>query len=242
MIPNLNILDTEMRRISPKLLLFDIDGTLLSTHGIPRQAMSTVLKRRFSEFNYDTGFNFSGRTDWEIVEHLLRFDDRPCDDELVHRILDDFGAELEIVLQNGRHPLIYPGVRPLLDKLYESERFYLGLVTGNIAKGARIKLTKAGLDHFFAIGGFGDDSNNRNDLPPLAITRAEKQFGCSFERKNIWVIGDSPRDIGCARHNDLKALAVSTGWTSYEDLHASDPDHLVRDFTAVDEIIGVLSG
>lgn len=231
-----------MGNTTPKLLLFDIDGTLLSTHGIPRQAMSTVLKRRFSDFNYDAGFNFSGRTDWEIVEHLLRFDNRPCNGELVHQILNDFGSELEIVLQNGRHPLIYPGVLALLEKLARSDQFFLGLVTGNIAKGARIKLSKAGLDPFFAVGGFGDDSNNRNDLPPLAIARAEKQFGCSFERKHTWVIGDSPRDIGCARHNDLRALAVATGWTSYEDLQATGPDYLVRDFSTVDDIIRVLSG
>ncbi len=225
-----------------RLLLFDIDGTLLSTHGIPRQAMSTVLHHRYPDFNYDAGYNFSGRTDWEIVEHLLTYDDRPAGEDQIHAILQDFAVELEIVLQNGRLPHVFPGVKSLLDKLNRMQNVYLGLVTGNIEKGSRIKLNKAGLDYYFHVGGYGDDSKNRDDLPPLAISRAELFYNCLFEKNNVWIIGDSPFDIRCARNNGLHVLAVSTGWTDYEELSAADPDHVVRDFTQVDEIAGILTG
>ena len=232
---------TRTQQNMANLLLFDIDGTLVSTHGIPRQAMSTVLKRRFPGFVYDTGYNFSGRTDWEIVEHLLRFDKRPVDDALVHNVLEEFAAELDIVLKNGRHPLIYPGVISLLEILQQMSSVSLGLVTGNIEEGARIKLRRAGLDHFFQVGGFGNDSNNRDDLPPLAIARAEEYFNRSFERKNIWVIGDSLFDIRCAKNNDLRSLAVATGWTDYEDLKSAGPDHITRDFSDVKSIVDILT-
>jgi len=230
-----------MHRNQSRLLLFDIDGTLLSTHGIPRQAMSTVLRRRYPDFNYDSGYNFSGRTDWEIVEHLLTYDDRPAGENQIHAILRDFAVELEYVLQNGRLPLVFPGVKSLLDKLNRMEDVYLGLVTGNIEKGARIKLNKADLADFFYVGGYGDDSKNRDDLPPLAISRAELFYHCSFEKKNVWIIGDSLFDIRCARNNEIHVLAVSTGWTGYEELSAASPDHVVRDFTQVDEIVGILT-
>jgi len=230
-----------MKHHGQKLLLFDIDGTLVSTHGLPRQAMSTVLRRRFPDFNYDTGYNFSGRTDWEIVEHLMRFDRRPVAHDQIHAILQEFAAELDIVLENGRHPHIYPGVETLLTRLNGMEDVYLGLVTGNIEKGAQIKLRKAGLDHFFHVGGFGDDSNNRDDLPPLAVSRAESYYQTLFDKKNIWVIGDSLFDIRCARNNDLNSLAVATGWTSHNALQAAGPDHLVHDFSSVDDIIEILT-
>ncbi len=231
-----------MKKNGHRLLLFDIDGTLLSTHGIPRQAMSAVLKRRYPDFNYDSGYNFSGRTDWEIVEHLLRYDDRLIGQDLVHDILRDFAEELEITLQNGRHPFVYPGVQSLLDNLAQIEHVYLGLVTGNIEKGARIKLKKAGLNHFFSIGGYGDDSNNRDDLPPLAISRAEELYRQSFDKSNVWIIGDSLFDIRCARNNKLNSLAVSTGWTSYEVLKTAAPEQIVHDFSRVDEIVELLTG
>ena len=100
-----------------KLLLFDIDGTLLSTHGIPRIAMGNILNRMYENFNYDNGFNFSGRTDWEIIEHLLEFDGRKISPELVKNIMGAFAVELKKQLQNGMPPLIYVGVQELLEAL-----------------------------------------------------------------------------------------------------------------------------
>ncbi len=223
-----------------RLLLFDIDGTILSTHGIPRIAMGKVLSRRYQNFHYDENFNFSGRTDWEIIEHLLEFGGHTSSPELVKIIMQEFAVELESELQNGKPPLVYAGVRQLLESLSNLSGIYLGLVTGNIEAGAEIKLSLAKLWHHFEVGGFGDDARNRSDLPPLAISRAQSLYGVEFGEDETWVIGDSEFDIKCASDNNLRSLAVSTGWTSHDVLAKNNPDYLVEDFSDVDAIQKIL--
>jgi phosphoglycolate phosphatase-like HAD superfamily hydrolase len=222
-----------------KLLLFDIDGTLISMHGIPRKAMGRVLKRRYDDFEYDTDFNFSGRTDWEIVEHLLTHDNRTVDTDEVHTILDEFAVELEKEMENGKKPLIHPGVGTLLNELNMQEDLYLGLVTGNILKGARIKLSAAGLYHYFPVGGFGDDARLRRNLPAFAIKRAKEHYQFQLEKQDIWIIGDSIHDIDCAQANDLRCLAVCTGWTTRKELQNMDPEFLVDTFHDYRKIINL---
>ena len=223
-----------------KLLLFDIDGTLIYTHGIPRNAMKAVLTNRFSNFKYDDKFNFSGRTDWEIIEHLLNSDQREVTDNAIHEILQDFSVELEKQLKNGKKPFIYPGVKDLLKKLSNQEHIFLGLVTGNIEIGAKLKLSAAGLAHYFPIGGFGSDSKNRNDLPPIAINRAYEYYKVRIKKTDTWIIGDSIRDVFCAQINNLRCLAVSTGWTHYDELKSVNPEYLVRDLSDKEAILKIL--
>lgn len=226
--------------MTSKLCLFDIDGTLIYTHGIPRKAMKKVLTKRYANFSYDDQFNYSGRTDWEIIEHLLSFDRREVTTDIIHEILDDFSFELERQLKNGKKPFIYPGVLELLTKLSELGHIFLGLVTGNIEVGAKIKLTAAGLAHHFPIGGFGDDSKNRNDLPPIAIARAYEYYQIQLNRQDTWIIGDSIRDVFCAQKNNLRCLAVSTGWTHYDELKAVNPEYLVKDLSDTESILKIL--
>jgi phosphoglycolate phosphatase len=230
--------------VTTKLLLFDIDGTLLSTRGVPRQAMYRALVQRFGTFNYDDEFNFSGRTDWEIVEHLLAYAnvDTAVTTVLIHSILHDFVKELAKVLHNGFRPLIYPGIYELLESLACQQNVKLGLVTGNVKQGARLKLKRAGLDKYFVIGGYGDDSKNRNNLPPLAIQRANKYYSMSFNKNDIWIIGDSEYDVICAKVNQLRSLAVATGWTDYTDLKQTQPDYLLKDFSNVSKTLSILLG
>jgi phosphoglycolate phosphatase-like HAD superfamily hydrolase len=223
-----------------KLFLFDIDGTLISTHGLPRRAMRTVLNKRFDDFSYDDKFNFSGRTDWEIVEYLLHFDAKSVNQELIHDILHEFSIELEQELQNGKKPYIYAGVEVLLQKLHIAQDVYLGLVTGNIKKGAHLKLRAAGLSHYFPVGGFGDDSKYRNDLAPIAIQRAKDHYKFEIDKRNIWIIGDSVYDVICAQKNALRCLAVGTGWTQFEELEGVNPEYLVRDLSDLNKILNIL--
>jgi phosphoglycolate phosphatase len=224
-----------------RLILFDIDGTLISTHGIPRIAMGNVLHRRYNGFNYHDGFNFSGRTDWEIIEHLLCFDSRQVKPAIVQEIMSEFVTELEFELNHGKKPHIFPGVIDLLNQLDQMDHVFLGLVTGNISKGAYIKLTAADLLDYFPVGGYGDDARYRSELPPIAISRAEKYFAQIFDKKDIWIIGDSIHDVSCARDNQLRALAVSTGWTDHTTLAATDPDYLAEDLSDVNKIVEILT-
>jgi phosphoglycolate phosphatase len=222
-----------------KLLLFDIDGTLISTHGMPRKAMSRVLERRYKNFHYDTDFNFSGRTDWEIVEHLLKFDRRMISEQTVEEILEEFAVELHLELKNGKKPLIHPGVEKLLRELDQSKNVFLGLVTGNISRGAQIKLTAAGIYDYFPVGGFGDDARKRRALPKFAIERAITYYNTNFDNKNIWIIGDSIYDIDCAKVNNLRSLAVCTGWTPCAELKAVKPEYLVENLSDLDKILNI---
>jgi phosphoglycolate phosphatase-like HAD superfamily hydrolase len=223
-----------------QLFLFDIDGTMIYTHGIPRKAMRKVLNNRYPNFRYDKNFNFSGRTDWEIIEHLLRFDGKEFTPDIIHELLGEFSIELEEALKNGKKPFIYPGIEELLKQLSLFDNVYLGLVTGNIEKGAQIKLDAAGLSQYFPIGGYGNDSKYRNDLAPLAIDRAREHYGINTEKENTWIIGDSIHDIYCAQHNNLRCLAVSTGWTHYDELKSAIPEYLVKDFSDVKSILKIL--
>jgi phosphoglycolate phosphatase-like HAD superfamily hydrolase len=226
--------------MNAKLLLFDIDGTLLSAHGAPKEAMSAVLARRYERFQYDQTYDFSGRTDPQIVEHLLQYDNRKYTDDLIKKILREFCVELDQVMMNGKKPEIHPGVEKLIQELAKNENVCLGLVTGNVSAGARIKLKAVELHPYFPIGGYGDDSKHRNDLPPIAKERAEKHYGQIFTSSDIWIIGDSIYDVECAQKNGFRCLAVSTGKTSKERLMAAKPEYLEDDLSDTEKIRSIL--
>jgi phosphoglycolate phosphatase-like HAD superfamily hydrolase len=202
--------------------------------------MATVLARRYNNFQYDHFYDFSGRTDQEIIGHLLQNDNRDFSVSLIQEILAEFCIELEKEIKNGQPPEIHPGVKRLLRTMGNTENIFLGLVTGNVSEGARIKLEAVDMQHYFPIGGFGDDSKDRNDLPPIAKKRAEKYFKRTFKSDDIWIIGDSIYDIVCAQENYMRCLAVSTGKTSKEKLAASNPEFLVDDLSDLEKIQKIL--
>ena len=224
-----------------KLLFFDIDGTILSTKGVPRKAMKRVLERRFNNFTYDDAYNYSGRTDWQIVDHLLDYGkiDYPRDYESLKIIFLEFAEELEKEIQNGLIPLVYDGVVKLIKTLDEMNNCNLGLLTGNIARGAKLKLQAVELHKYFPIGAFGDDAKERNDLVDVAINRAQSFHDAKVIKKNTWIIGDSIYDIRCAHANNLRSLAVCTGLTSRKELEKENPEYIVDTFEDTFQIIDI---
>ena len=225
-----------------RLLLFDIDGTLILSGGKGQQSMVQALSAytgRDIDFSH---LDFAGSTDRQIVKTLLSrngFKNKygPADEDA---ILQGYLKNLQQFVATGPIIEILPGVSGLLEYLAEIPQVHLGLVTGNLIDGARIKLGSVDLFHYFPIGGFGSDSVDRNQLPPAAIRRAETHFGKPFSSEQVWIIGDTPRDIACAQANDLRSLAVATGHWKAGDLEDHNPTKLVNNLTDTAQIAEIL--
>lgn len=230
-----------------RLLLFDLDGTLVDVAGAGREALRRAMERVYGEAGPISTFAFHGKTDPAIVHGLLREAGYPPDrveprlPELWSAYLRALSEELRRRREDGRvRP--YPGVPELLDRLERDSRFSLALVTGNVAPGAWEKLEAGGLDGRFSYGAFGSDSKDRDELPPIALRRARRRLGTSFGPEDAVVVGDTAADIRCARANGMRAVAVATGRPELEELRAHAPDRLFADFSDTEAVLEALAG
>lgn len=192
------------------LVLFDIDGTLMSTQG---QAFAALLAacRRYLGFEPPAlGFSPAGRTDPQIVSGLLARipQNNVHRDRAVRDILALYRQTLRQTLQPD-HVRLLPGVRELLPVLASNSCLVTGLLTGNIEEGARYKLELAGIGNFFTLGAYGSDSADRNQLLPLAWERAREALGESFPPERTVIVGDTPADVECAKVWGARAIAVA---------------------------------
>jgi len=213
------------------LLLWDIDGTLLLTGGIAGRLMVKSVEEEVGKSLPYTPHIFIGSTDRLIVRQLLeRVGYAGKDVEpVIDRILSRYIHWLREALSGTGKVQVLPGVREILETTRVDKNFANALLTGNIREGALIKLRAAGLVDLLPVGAYGDDDINRNNLPPVAIKRAEAYYGQSFPPHRVWIIGDSPKDILCARANRIRVLAVATGRPSLHELAKFQPDILVED-------------
>jgi len=226
-----------------KLLLFDVDGTLITGHGVPKKVAFNVITKRFPEFSNGHEVAFNGMTDPLIVKEILAANNHPIniDDPIIDEVLDDFIRELAKHVNPESPPKLLPGVIDFLELCVQTNNIFIGLVTGNIMQGAKIKLSAIGIYKYFAIGAFGSDHWNRNELPPVAIRRAEKYFLKEFHADDVWIIGDSPKDVECAKTNDLKCLAVETGKVQKQILETAGADFVLPDLNNLDKLTKILS-
>jgi len=219
-----------------RLVLFDIDGTLLSAGRVARDAILRSLKTSFdwayTPDHEDRGkFDFSGKTDPQIVRELVLGDIGP------DRFERDLDRALELYLEELERQLLpgtvvpKPGIVELLRRLADEPRVTLGLLTGNLERGARLKLAPPGFNPYFPFGAFGSDSADRYELPPIAVERAFDRTGFRFEGKSVVIVGDSIHDVACGRSLGVRAVAVATGITSTERLAAERPDAIFQDFS-----------
>lgn len=228
------------------LALFDIDGTLIRCGGAPRGAIMTAMKDVFGVWNDNKEYSFSGKTDPQIITELMQaagVEDgkiRQGMQPVIQRYLDQLDKSLR-----KEDVRVLNGVWPLLSALRTHPHVQLGLLTGNVEEGARIKLMRAGLDHFFfngdGIGAFGSDAMDRRELPAIAVGRAKEVLHREFRPKDIVVIGDSPSDILCGRHLGVKSVAVATGWHTMEELKQFDPDHIFQTFEPVERVVEAIA-
>ncbi|MEX0890547.1 MAG: HAD hydrolase-like protein [Gemmatimonadota bacterium] len=229
-----------------KLILFDIDGTLLSARGAPRRAFHRAMEEVYETAGPIGTYSFDGKTDPQIARELLRASG--FEDAIITARMPDLWAaylrELRAELQvPGHETHVYPGVRELIARLQEQkEELLLGLLTGNIAPGADLKLRSAGLDGIFAFGAFGSDAERRDALPPVAVERAHAHCGVRFHGADVVVIGDTPHDVACGRGIGVRAVAVATGRHDAGSLRACGADAVLEDFADTAAALAVLLG
>ena len=187
------------------------------------------------------GHDFSGKTDPQIARELLGAAGiRQEDVEAGFPALwDAYLGGLRERLP-GKPMTVIPGVTALLDHLVEMEGVALGLLTGNILEGARLKLGSAGLLDYFPIGGFGSDSEVREDLPAVAMERASRNWGVAFDPRSVVVIGDTPRDVACGKFGGTRTVGVATGRFDEVSLTETGADHVLRDLTDLEATVEVL--
>jgi len=198
-----------------RLILFDIDGTLLDCGRQVRPLLAGALEQVYGTAGDIDAYDFAGKPDPRIVLDLMTGAgiERGAILEQLPRLQALYLEALELGLRVERMRLL-PGVREVLDRLARQSSVTLGLVTGNWEAGARIKLGRLGLNDYFAFGAFGDDGSERSLLPPIAQARATAHTGSEFTAEEILIVGDSLLDVECARHNGLRSLAVATGHTA----------------------------
>lgn len=203
------------------LVLFDIDGTLLISDGAGRRAIHRALLEVFGGVGPED-HRFDGKTDPQIVRELMRHEghDDAHIDARMDSLLERYVTYLAEEMSDPRHePEVLPGVVPLLDALHARDDVMLGLLTGNLREGARVKLAGVGIDpDVFVVGAFGSDHENRPELPAIALDRANEHPGVALAGSDVVVIGDTPADVTCGRGIGARAIGVATGRFSTEDL------------------------
>ncbi len=217
-----------------RLILFDIDGTLLECGPQVRPIFADTLVEIFGRIVNMDRYDLSGRTDPRIALDLLT-EAGLSELEILARLPEartKYAAKLERELDGQRMRLL-PGVSETLESLGRRKDVVLGLVTGNWEPGARTKLSRFDLNRFFDFGAFGCDAVDRSDLPPVALERAERITGRRFRPEEALIVGDTIHDISCARAHGIPVLAVATGRATAETLREGGADRVVADLTEI---------
>lgn len=218
------------------LFLFDIDGTLIASGGAGEYSMRLAVEDMFGVKDGLGGVEIAGRTDHLITENVFKKFGAPWTVERATEFLDHYLRHLaqELPRKNGR---LLPGIVELLDALRARPGVALALLTGNLARGAQIKLSHYGVWDYFEFGAYADDHSDRNRLGPFAQARARERHGVEFPPERIFVLGDTPHDITCGRAIGAKTVAIATGGFTREQLAAHEPDFLFDD---LGDVAGVL--
>lgn len=223
-----------------RLVLFDVDGTLVRG-GPAKEAFRTAMVEVFGTPGPIEAYEFSGKTDPQIARELLLLagiEERRIDEgfpELWRLYLRELEARLPDLPME-----VLPGVEELLDALGGGGDVALGLVTGNIVDGARLKLGSAGLMQWFGVGGYGSDHEERNLLPAIAIRRARSRWGIAFDPRSVVIVGDTPLDVECGRHGGTRTVAVATGRFGPSALEEAGADRVFEDLRGVAEVVGAI--
>ncbi len=224
-----------------RLVLFDIDGTMLWTDGAGRSAIRQALVTELGiEGSFDN-VRFDGKTDPQIIREILELADHPdpeSEDDIATvcaRYLELLQYELEM---RQTRVQVLPGVRAVLSELEGRSEVVLGLLTGNLERGAYLKLTAADLDpERFSVGAFGSDAAHRSDLPAIAVKRTIQKYGWAPEREDVVIVGDTPADMTCGNGIGARAIGVATGSYSVVELRGAGGDDAFETLESLTEVI-----
>jgi phosphoglycolate phosphatase len=218
-----------------KVILFDIDNTLINTRS-GSNGMEMAFREVFGISDGFKGIVMAGKPDPSILLEALIKHNLQNDDNKINVYKKRY---FQFLAENIRHDVagekVLPGVRKLLDELDKNKNIKIGLLTGNWKKGAYIKLKYFGLDNYFKFGAFGDDSANRDELLPFALKRCNSSG--KLTAKDTVIVGDTPKDIRCAKVHCAKVIAVATGRYSVDELSKEGADLVLKDLTDVGQII-----
>ena len=224
-----------------KLVLFDIDGTILLTSGAGRRAILAAMSEEVPDVAPMATIRFDGKTDPQIVAEMLEMAGSPEAREsarvqgLCRRYVGYLARELE---RPASKTTLMPGIPELLDRLEEEKGVVLGLLTGNVADGAALKLRSGGIDpDRFRVGAYGSDAGHRPELPPIAVRRSIPFFGREPAGAEVVIIGDTPADITCGSCINARAVAVATGSYSVADLAACAPHAVFENFRDTERVL-----
>jgi phosphoglycolate phosphatase len=223
-----------------KLILFDIDGTLLVIDTLADMAFRTMTKEVYGVECSFKEINYAGMTDPRILEEVLKL--RGIDDETIRNRYDEAIVNYcsyfdHFARGNSYHVTVYPGVIPLLTALQQMPGLQIAILTGNLEYTGWKKLELAGIRQYFPFGAFGSDSKVRSELVGIAIARAKAKYGVTFKNKNIVIIGDSPHDVLCGKPYGVTSIAVATGHSSAEELNRYEPDFVFRDLGDYEQVL-----
>ncbi|MDD3180290.1 MAG: HAD family hydrolase [Opitutaceae bacterium] len=222
-----------------KLILWDIDGTLIVSRGAGMRAMERALWQRFGIVDSLDSIDWAGRTDSWIAHEILnrhRLGDSP---QNIHDYLETYLELLPAELKTTQGYTL-PGIVDLLEILHLRRDVAQGLLTGNLARGAQLKLQHFRVWHYFQFGAFADDSPRRNDLGPHAVRRAREQHRVDFPPERTFIIGDTPHDIACGKAIGAKTIAVATGKYSVTDLAHHQPTAVFPNFADTTAFLRVI--
>ncbi len=207
-----------------KLFLFDIDGTLIKSGNAGGKALELVFKQMFGVKKAMRGIRPDGKTDADIVEEiLLKKTKQQADNSLIGIILDQYLSMLEETIKNPEYTVI-EGVKEFLQRIHYDKVDVMGIATGNVELGAKIKLRQGDIEKYFKFGAYGSDSRDRKEILKIAVQRAVSYAGTDFEY--VYIVGDTPLDVRAAREAGFISVAVATGNYSFSELLRENPDFL----------------
>ncbi len=220
-----------------KLVLFDIDGTLLTMSAINRSVLVDALKEVYGTAGSAATCNFAGKMDCNIIYEVLQSAGLG-EGEIAAKFLQAKKSYIDMFRDRAKPSdvLLMEGVRELLVKLAGCEEMMVGLLTGNFEESGRHKLLLPEINHYFSFGAFADDAPSRNELPAIAVEKAHKRSGKRFFNHDIIIIGDTEHDIACARVLNAKSIAVATGTYSMEELKKHKPHVLMENLGRTDVV------